>query len=532
MSDNDRVVPLRPPVTPPVMGPGPVLIVADDRAAAAAQRLLKEYAIVAAPALTDMTALAGRAVTILPKAGERADAERLYSAIVAAKVWEARIIDAATLRKGFDLDNTTGDELRRLVRDAPGFADPQEIARLAQMDDAAYASECKASSKRIDVPLKRLDGLRREWQRQLEAAAEVAEAAGTTLPIVPALLPVVAATLLTDLVSTIGRFVALRPEEIVAVALWVVGAHAIPAFDLFPRLLLTAPSEAAGKTTLVRLLAHLVPRPFRWDDPSPPSVYRALDQGEPPTFLLDEMDALPSNDRLRRVINSGYQRGAFVVVTENRRPKRYPTFAAMAVSMIGMPRGTTVSRSIVMRMRRRRFDEPVEIFDERDPAVIAELARLASQAARFAADNIPALRAARPTLPLMDRSRDNWTSLASIADLAGDEWPERSRGAAIVLESFRDRDSKCDALGADLTEMLAEKPKQSRFSSDDTAAWLLESGDGRWHEEGLTKHRLSRLLREAGCEVKTAKIAGKPVRTYSRETLLDFVARYGPRPNP
>jgi hypothetical protein len=552
MSDNDRaVVPLRLPLSPPVMGPGPVLVVADDRAAAAARRLLKEYVVVAASALTDMTTLTGRVVTILPDTGVvmvlpdtsvvtvpgEAGGAALFSVIVSVKAVRVRIIDVAALPQGFDLGNVTGDELRQLIQKAPGRVDDAELTRLSRLPDAAYQSERKPAAERMGVPAQELDRLRRRRQDELDAATEVAEAAGTILPPVPWSAPVNGAALLTDLVNLIGRFVALRPAECVAEALWIVGAHALPAFEYFPRLILTSPSEAAGKSTTLHILRHLVPRPFIWDDPTPASVYRALGQDERPTFLLDEMDALPDNHRLRRVINSGYWYKGHVSVTEGRRQKSYPTFAAMALALIGVPHGTNTSRAIMIRMRRRRFDESVEVFDERDAAVIAELGRIASQLTRFAADNLPALRAARPTLPVTDRSRFNWASLASIADLAGAEWSERCREAALVLEGFRDRDSKCDTLGTDLTELLAENPAP-RFSSEETITWLLENGDGRWHEEGFTKFQLSRLLREAGCEVKDAKMkttkSAKPktVKTYSRETLLDFVARYGPRPAP
>jgi len=55
----------------------------------------------------------------------------------------------------------------------------------------------------------------------------------------------------------------------------------------------------------------------------------------------------------------------------------------------------------------------------------------------WAVDNIATLAAARPELPdeLGDRAQDVWEPLLAIAELAGGDWPERARTAAVALSS-------------------------------------------------------------------------------------------------
>ena len=59
---------------------------------------------------------------------------------------------------------------------------------------------------------------------------------------------------------------------------------------------------------------------------------------------------------------------------------------------------------------------------------------LASRAARWAADNLDALRGADPALPavLNDRQADNWRMLVAIADLAGCGARARDGGGGAV----------------------------------------------------------------------------------------------------
>ncbi len=103
---------------------------------------------------------------------------------------------------------------------------------------------------------------------------------------------------------------------------------------------------------------------------------------------------------------------------------------------------TTMDRGIIIRMRRKLKSEHKHHFDRRR---IDHLTLLGRQAARFAIDNIDALAAADPTVPdpLNDRELDGWRPLLAIADMAGSQWAEAARAAAVGLsEGSADRDDE------------------------------------------------------------------------------------------
>src|SRR6267142_2573201 len=59
-----------------------------------------------------------------------------------------------------------------------------------------------------------------------------------------------------------------------------------------------------------RLLAAMVPRPFRTENMRAPVLFRVVDQQQP-ILLLDEVDTyLHQADELRGLLNAGHKRGA------------------------------------------------------------------------------------------------------------------------------------------------------------------------------------------------------------------------------
>ena len=89
-------------------------------------------------------------------------------------------------------------------------------------------------------------------------------------------------------------------------------------------------------------------------------------------------------------------------------------------------------------------------------------------AARWAADQLDALRDADPAVPesVFNRAADNWRPLLAIADAAGGEWPERARNAAVALAAEYTDESRRVQLLADIADAFEAK-KTDRLSSDD-----------------------------------------------------------------
>ena len=112
-------------------------------------------------------------------------------------------------------------------------------------------------------------------------------------------------------------------------------------------------------------------------------------------------------------------------------------------------------------MRRRAATETIEPYRRRlnAPEGNALRDRLAIWAAGvlggITADDAPEMPAG-----VTDRAADVWESLLAVADLAGDEWPERARVSCVSLvsESMGDRHSLGVRLLADLREVFGGAP--------------------------------------------------------------------------
>ena len=110
----------------------------------------------------------------------------------------------------------------------------------------------------------------------------------------------------------------------------------------------------------------------------------------------------------------------------------FRVFAPLAYSMIGKPLATMLSRSIVIAMKRMPPDRrPEHRRLDRDQG-FAELQR---KAARWAQDHLVTLREADPDLPVTGRKANCWRPLVAIAELAGADWPDRAREAALALSN-------------------------------------------------------------------------------------------------
>src|SRR5262249_36537053 len=154
------------------------------------------------------------------------------------------------------------------------------------------------------------------------------------------------------------------------------------------------------------------------------------------TIIVDEADTtFKENEALRAVINSGWTRGSGVLrcIGDENTPHLFPTFCPKAIGMKGrrLP-DTTLSRCIVIEMKRKRSLDQAEHFEHVDDAGLGELRQ---QCMRWSIDNAETLRGAVPQMPagFGNRLGDNWRLILAIADRVGGEWPEGARCAAVSL---------------------------------------------------------------------------------------------------
>ena len=114
----------------------------------------------------------------------------------------------------------------------------------------------------------------------------------------------------------VTKYVVLGPHEAIAIALWVAHAWVLAAFEATGYLEVRSPVRRCGKTTLLRVLALVVPRPWTTVEPSEAVLYRKIAADEP-TILLDEVDAVfnkksEATEGVRACLNAGNLRGTTV----------------------------------------------------------------------------------------------------------------------------------------------------------------------------------------------------------------------------
>ena len=347
------------------------------------------------------------------------------------------------------------------------------------------------------------------------------------------------AELLDDIETAVRRYCVLPSEHAyVAVVLWAVTTHVLNAFDYAARLVARSAEKRSGKSRLGEVLAGLVHDPLRTVNASVSYIFRSLDKPLPPTILLDEADALfgtkvkaDQNEDLRGLLNAGHQRGLTYgrTVGPMHVPTEFPTFSMAFVAGIGRMPDTIEDRGIVLRMRRRKRDEPVSPFRQRrdNPPLFALRDRLTDWA-DTAADQ---LDGADPKMPatVEDRAADTWEPLLAVADLIGGHWPARARVACLAMVSDADQDEAEQSDGlillADVKDLF-ERMTVSFMKSDILCHELCQITESPWRDLDLNPSKLGRRLSEYG--IRTGHNTGRTERGYRRPDFLDAWSRYLP----
>jgi hypothetical protein len=334
--------------------------------------------------------------------------------------------------------------------------------------------------------------------------------------------------ILKELEEMVRRFVVLSTEAAVAVALWILHTHAIDAAQITPRLAILSPTKRCGKSTMLKLLGTLVRKPLAAANLTAAGLFRGIEAYEP-TLLVDEADTfLEGREDLRGVLNAGHDRQSATVMRcagEDFEPRLFRVFAPVAIAAIGRLPDTLMDRSIVIEMRRKTGSETVDRFTrgEREG-----LARVPRRCARWVADNLDSLRAARPK-PLADiddRAADNWEALFAIADLAGEDWPARARAAAKALSGARaeadDSEDLAVQLLADVRAVFADC-FDDRLTSRALTAALAELEGRPWAEicrgRPITDRLVARLLGRFRVKPKSIRIGDATPKGYLRDGL-------------
>jgi hypothetical protein len=372
--------------------------------------------------------------------------------------------------------------------------------------------------------------------------------------------------LLDEIEGLLRRFVVLPKWAPETLALWIVHTYAFLLRDITTYLGIESPEKRCGKTTLLSVMGELVNRPVVASNISSPAFFRVIQETQP-TLLIDEADTfLQGNDELRGILNSGYtKKTSFVwrVASEGASSQirnqnveirnkdeeirseagirggaarsergnvlaKFSCWCPKAMAAIGRLPDTLADRCIVIRMQRKRGDEACERLRSLEPTVLKR------KCVRFVMDHEAAIAEAKPAIPLSlnDRAADIWEPLLTLADLAGGEWPEKARQAAMSLSASSQESNPIASLLLDIY-VIFTLLKRDRLFTREMMDGLNSSLDRPWGEmrngKEIDELWLAQRLRPYGIRPRTMRIGEKRAKGYYQEDFLEVCRRYIPK---
>ncbi|WP_435057419.1 DUF3631 domain-containing protein [Streptomyces sp. bgisy060] len=359
------------------------------------------------------------------------------------------------------------------------------------------------------------------------------------------------AALLNEVEAFHRRFnVFPREAAYVAVVLWDAHAHLVECFETTPRIAFLSPEPGSGKSRALEIIELLTPRAVSTVSASANALYRLVGSSEGlPTVLFDEVDTIfgpkaNADEALRGFLNAGYRRigGALRCVGEGSQQNAqvFDSYCAVAMAGLGSLPDTVLSRSVIVRMRRKARNEKAESYRQR--IHMKQGHALRDRLAQWAEQVREQVRDAWPEMPedVTDRPADVWEPLLAIADAAGGDWPERARAACVELVSA----SQVDDKGSTGIRLLTDLRDHVLIGIDRLPTMAIidrlnSLDDSPWADMGgrpLDSRGLSKMLREymtadnTPVVARNIRTAGGVLKGYYAADLADAWARYCPPP--
>jgi putative DNA primase/helicase len=343
--------------------------------------------------------------------------------------------------------------------------------------------------------------------------------------------PVPGDDLLAGIRSMFTQHLVVSSHEAVAISLWTVLTYFTDNVDILPLLLFTSPEKRCGKTLALEISQNLVRRPLMASNISAAATFRVIDKYHP-TLLIDEADTfLGQKDELRGVINSGHRRSsAFVIRCEgdDSEPREFSTWCPKAIALIGRMADTLEDRAIAIKLRRKSPQERVARFQLHKMGKDLDILRRCI--VRFANDNAEAVKHSDPIVPnqLNDRAQDNWRPLLAIADIAGGEWPELARAAALQISGADQFDESVKVMLLQDIHAIFQNQQAGHVAS---AILCQALGEERpWPEwkngKRITPRQLAQLLKPFDIQPKQTRVDSSNIRAYHLEDFRDALSRY------
>lgn len=341
--------------------------------------------------------------------------------------------------------------------------------------------------------------------------------------------PMETGALLEEVLETYRHYVFAPEHHLHVLACATINTWCLEAFNMTFRIILQSPEYSCGKSQVIDTLEKLSCNPFKSDNATQAVMYHLIHKCSP-TVLLDEIDSLSPEHRegLVNILNAGNKRGAQVWRVEGEGGKRdavgYNCFAPTIIAGIGRGKfpPATISRAIVLGMKRKPREYRIRRLRAYDPTGLRRKCR------RWAMDHIEELRSSQPDLPdeLNDRQQDVWESLFAIAEVAGGEWPNRIREAALKLHNISTDEMRSTGnelmrhIKTVLDEVEGERIHTKKLL--EKLNELDEAGYGDWNNhEGMKPKELNRKLAEYDITPRRMRIGDDNLVGWDREQFTE-----------
>lgn len=419
----------------------------------------------------------------------------------------------------------------------------QQIQELAQMPDFDYARIRKKKAKELGVRESDLD---KEIQRHKKPEDTAKGKAIELYEPEPWPEHVNGADVLDEAVEILLRHMIMREADAYACVLWAAHTYIFDMFDHSPRLLITAPDAECGKTMLMtHMVGNMVNKPQAVELMKAAPFFR-LAESLQPTFLIDEMDVFIKDDSdLLAAVNNGWEPHGGVprCVGEDNEVRVFSTFCPTVMAGIELGKklpSTTISRSIIINLERAAGDEITKGNSYDSKKHKQALLNIGRKLARWCRDNRDRIRNTDPQLPDTVRNRlaNKWGSLFSIANAAGQKWPDKAKNALFSQVSLSEP-SKSQQLLADIRDVIGDDRNIStnmlidRICDIEESVWVSYNFTA-WDEDKkrISSRQLANLLKRYNVHSTTVRTAydSKTVKGYKRSDLEKAWTKYAPEP--
>lgn len=342
---------------------------------------------------------------------------------------------------------------------------------------------------------------------------------------------------LDEVEQFLKRFV-IYPSEAARVAhvLWIAHTWFMEEWDSTPRIAFLSPEPGSGKSRALEVTEPLVPRPLHAVNATPAALFRKVsDEAGPPTILFDEIDTVfgpkaKDNEDVRGMLNAGHRKGATALRCVLRGKivdtEELPAYCAVALAGLDDLPDTIMTRSVIVRMRRRSPAEQVEPWRMRINGPEAhQIGAWLSEWSEQRRQDV-----SWPEMPagIEDRNADVWEALLAVADLAGGDWPERARVAAVSLvTASADRGGSLGVIL--LRDLKAIFGRAERLSTEVILEQLHELDESPWADlrgKPLDARGLARRLVKYDVKPKVYRDGDRTIRGYEAAALADPWSRY------